>query len=136
MRNILMIVLGFGLMAAVSGAVYCFFPKQPAVSAALMPNAPPSFSPDSHVRIVSAENPLLTADASQFGRWVPMYPIRCGQIVFDNGDPQAPNFSFCIDEIRKRVATATGRQLSGDDVLDSRVKAHWHEVMEAIGWPV
>ncbi|KUF27371.1 hypothetical protein, partial [Xanthomonas phaseoli] len=108
--------------------VYYFFPKQLAATTSNVPQLP---STDNRVLVVPAGNPLLTADANQFGRWVPLYPIRCGEIVFDKADPRAPNFSFCIGEIKKRVTTATGYQLSRDDVLDSRVKVHWRDVMGA-----
>ncbi|MEN9140400.1 MULTISPECIES: hypothetical protein [Xanthomonas] len=128
MRNVWMIVSSLAVVVAIGGAVYYFFPKQPAATTSNVPQLP---STDSRVLVVPAGNPLLAADANQFGRWVPLYPIRCGEIVFDKADPRAPNFSFCIGEIKKRVTTATGYQLSRDDVLDSRVKVHWHEVMGA-----
>ncbi|MEN9119151.1 hypothetical protein [Xanthomonas euvesicatoria] len=131
MRNVWMLVSGLAVVVAIGGAVYYFFPKQPAGQTAAAPNAQLSPSTDSRVLVVPTGSPLLTADANQFGRWVPLYPIRCGEIVFDKADPKAPNFSFCIGEIKKRVTTATGYQLSREDVLDSRVKAHWHEVMGA-----
>ncbi|MBV6816207.1 hypothetical protein ACE15N_23100 (plasmid) [Xanthomonas campestris pv. passiflorae] len=128
MRNVWMIVSSLAVVVAIGGAVYYFFPKQPAAITSNVPQLP---STDNRVLVVPAGNPLLTADANQFGRWVPLYPIRCGEIVFDKAEPRAPNFSFCIGEIKKRVTTATGYQLSRDDVLDSRVKVHWHEVMGA-----
>ncbi|MBO9757360.1 hypothetical protein [Xanthomonas phaseoli] len=128
MRNVWMIVSSLAVVVAIGGAVYYFFPKQLAATTSNVPQLP---STDNRVLVVPAGNPLLTADANQFGRWVPLYPIRCGEIVFDKADPRAPNFSFCIGEIKKRVTTATGYQLSRDDVLDSRVKVHWRDVMGA-----
>ncbi|MBV6885916.1 hypothetical protein Xkhy_21135 [Xanthomonas axonopodis pv. khayae] len=128
MRNVWMIVSGLAVVVAIGGAVYYFFPKQPAATTSNVPQLP---STDNRMFVVPAGNPLLHADANQFGRWVPLYPIRCGEIVFDTADPKAPNFSFCVGEIKKRVTTATGYQLSREDVLDSRVKAHWREVMGA-----
>lgn len=127
MRNVWMLVSGLVVVVAMGRAVYYFFPKPPAEPT----EAQVSPLTDSRVLVVQAGNPLLTADANQFGRWVPSYPIRCGEIVFDETDPKAPNFSFCIGEIKKRVTTATGYQLSREDVFDSRVKAHWQEVMGA-----
>ena len=85
---------------------------------------------DGQVLVVPAGNPLLTADARQFGMWIPVYPIRCGEIVFQQADPRARNFSFCVDEIKRRVATATHQHLRRDEVLDPRVQAHWRDVME------
>ncbi|SAL75428.1 hypothetical protein AWB67_04759 [Caballeronia terrestris] len=132
MRNVWMIVSGLATVVAIGGAVYYFFPKQPAepiVSDAS--NVPQHPSTGSRVLVVPAGNPLLTADAAQFSRWVSLYPIRCGEIVFEKADPKAKNYSFCIAEIRRRVATATGQQLSRDDVLDPRVRVHWREVTGA-----
>ncbi|WP_075583559.1 hypothetical protein [Caballeronia zhejiangensis] len=132
MRNLhWMLVSGAAVVIAIGGAVYYFFPMQPADQAATLPNETRSPSNDSRMLVVPAGNPLLTADANQFGRWVPSYPIRCGEIVFERGNSKAPNFSFCIGEIRKRVTTATGYQLNHDDVVDSRVAAHWHEITGA-----
>lgn len=74
-------------------------------------------------------NPLLTANIGQLDRWVPLYPVRCGDILFDKPDPTSHNFGWCIDEIRKRAGRATDKQLSREDVLDARVKQHWREVM-------
>ncbi|MGX8287805.1 hypothetical protein CAI18_23230 (plasmid) [Xanthomonas citri pv. punicae] len=128
MRNVWMIVSGLAVVVAIGGAVYYFFPEQPAGKTSNVQQLP---SNDGHVLVAPAGNPLLNADANQFGRWVPLYPIRCGEIVFDKADPRAPNFSFCIGEIKRRVTTATGYQLSREDVLDYRVKAHWREVMGA-----
>lgn len=128
MRNVWMIVSSLAVVVAIGGAVYYFFPKQLAATTSNVPQLP---STDNRVLVVPAGNPLLTADANQFGRGGPLYPIRCGEIVFDKADPRAPNFSFCIGEIKKRVTTATGYQLSRDDVLDSRVKVHWRDVMGA-----
>ena len=122
MRNLWMIISGLAVVVGIGGSVYYFFPKQSDTS-----NASLLSSTDSHVFVVPSENPLLTADEAQFDRWIPFYPIRCGEIVFDNVDPKH-NFSFCIDEIKRRVARGTRYQLSNDEVLDSRVKARWHQV--------
>ncbi len=123
-----MLVSGAAVVIAIGGAVYYFFPTQPTEPVVSPHDAQQPPSMDSRVLIVPAGNPLLTADASEFGRWVPSYPIRCGQILFEKANPKAPNFSFCVDEVRKRVATSTGHQLSREDVLDGRIKAHWLEV--------
>ena len=123
MRNVWMIISGLAVVVAIGGAVYYFFPKQSDTS-----NESLLSSPERQVTVVPNENPLLTADAGLFDRWIPFYPIRCDEIVFDKVDPKK-NFSFCIGEIKRRVARATGYQLSNDEVLDPRVNARWHEVM-------
>ncbi|RWA36998.1 hypothetical protein [Xylella fastidiosa] len=128
MRNVWMIVSGFVVFVAIGGSVYYFFSKKPVTTTFNVQELP---SIDNHVLKAPTGNPLLTANIGQFDRWVPLYPIQCGEIVFDRADPNALNFSFCIDQIKKRVALGTGYQLSSDDVLDPRVKAHWHEVMRA-----
>lgn len=131
MRNVWMIVSGLAVVVAIGGAVYYFFPKQPAEPVTTTSNVPQLPSTDSHVLVVPDGNPLLTADRGQFDRWVPFYPIRCGEIVFEKTDPKAQHFAFCIGEIRRRVARATEKQLSREDVLDPRVKMHWQEVKGA-----
>ncbi|MDS0836430.1 hypothetical protein N5945_13780, partial [Xanthomonas citri pv. punicae] len=60
MRNVWMIISGLTVVVAIGGAVYYFFPKQPAATTSNMPQPP---SPDSRVLVVPAGNPLLTADA-------------------------------------------------------------------------
>ncbi|WP_250469960.1 hypothetical protein [Caballeronia sp. GAFFF2] len=132
MRNLRwMLISGATLVIAIGGAVYYFFPKQPTNQAASVSNDVPPPSKESRMLAVPAGNPLLTADSNQFRRWVPSYPIRCGEIIFEKANPKASNFSFCVAEIRKRVTTATGYQLSRDDVIDSRVATHWNEVTGA-----
>lgn len=76
-----------------------------------------------------ARNPLLTASAGQLHKWVPFYPIRCGEILFEKNDPQTPHYSFCIGEIRKRVAIYVQKDISREDVMDPRVQVHWRQVM-------
>jgi hypothetical protein len=131
MRSSWMLISSLAAVVAIGGAVYFFFPKTPANPAAANAVASQLPSTGGQRLIVPAGNPLLTADTSEFGRWVPLYPIRCGEIVFETADPKVPNFSFCISEIKKRVADSTGYQLSRGDVLDQRVKAHWHQVLLA-----
>ncbi|WP_084010144.1 hypothetical protein [Pandoraea oxalativorans] len=131
MRSVWMVVSGFAMAVAIGGAVYYLLPRQSAEPDASAFSVPPQPSNDSRVRVVPADNPLLTASRRQLGRWVPLYPIRCGEILFENADPTARNFTFCIGEIRNRVAHYTGASISRNDVLDPRVKAHWQEVMGA-----
>ncbi|MET3148699.1 UNVERIFIED_ORG: hypothetical protein ABIB63_004559 [Xanthomonas axonopodis] len=69
MRNVWMIVSSLAVVVAIGGAVYYFFPKQLAATTSNVPQLP---STDNRVLVVPAGNPLLTADANQFGRWVPL----------------------------------------------------------------
>ncbi|GAB5101357.1 hypothetical protein [Caballeronia sp. HLA56] len=126
-----MLVSGAVVVIAIGGAVYYFFSKPPVDQGANQPTAAQSPSADSRVLVVPAGNPLLTADSKQLNRWVPSYPIRCGDIVFGKGNSKVPNFSFCVAEIQKRVTTVTGYQLSRDEVVDARVAVHWREVTGA-----
>ncbi|WP_445657597.1 hypothetical protein [Achromobacter sp. NCFB-sbj8-Ac1-l] len=128
MRNVWMIVSSFAVAVAIGGAVYYFFPRQPT---AITPSASQMPSTEGHVLILSTGNPLLSAVKGQLDRWVPFYPIRCGEILFEKSDPKAQHFEFCINEIQRRVSGAAGKDLSREDVLDPRVKAHWREVMGA-----
>ncbi|GJH13558.1 hypothetical protein CBA19CS11_31990 [Caballeronia novacaledonica] len=125
------LVSGAAVVIAIGGAVYYFFPAPPADQTSNRSNQTQAPSQDSRMLVIPAGNPLLTADANQFGRWVPSYPIRCGEIVFQKATSKVPNYSFCVSEIRKRVTTATGYQLSRDEVIDSRVAAHWREMTGA-----
>ncbi|SAK79337.1 hypothetical protein AWB79_05021 [Caballeronia hypogeia] len=128
MRNLWMIVSGLAVVVAIGGAVYYFFPKQPMnpeVSSAA-PLAPPS---GSSVLVVPASNPLLTADKAQLEQWVSLYPIRCGEIVFEKVDAKSRNFNFCVGEIRRRVTHDTGTAINREEVLDANVRAHWRSVM-------
>jgi len=129
MRNVWMLISGLAAVVAIGGSVYYFFPRQPAELAVMSPDVREWPFTDSRVLVVPAGNPLLTASRGHFDRWVPSYPMRCGKILFENADPKAKHFEFCIREIRDRVAHYTDRQLSREDVLDPRVKVHWKEVM-------
>lgn len=129
MRNVWIFISGLVVVAAIGGAVYYVFSQQPANLAMPDASVPQMPMADTQVLVVPAGNPLLTADREQFDRWVPLYPIRCGEILFEKVDTKAQHFAFCIGEIKRRVARATEKQLSREDVLDPGVKAHWHEVM-------
>lgn len=79
--------------------------------------------------LLPGRNPLLTASAGEFHMWVPFYPIRCGEILFEKNDPKAPHYSFCVREMRERVAVYGQKEISREDILDPRVQVHWREVM-------
>jgi hypothetical protein len=132
MRSFWIYGAGLALVFVVGSAVYSFFPKGPfeladpgSSSSTRTPSA------DSNLLIVPAKNPLLIADVNQLRRWIPMYPIRCGEIIFERADTKSSNYSFCIGEIKKRVGTATGYQISQDEVLDPLVGTHWRALMKA-----
>lgn len=124
-----MIVSSVATVVAIGGAVYYFFPTQPAdpavSDASIMPQPP---STGSRVLIVPAGNPLLSADRSQFQQWFPAY---CGADMFMKPEPKSHDVDVCVNGIVSRVADATGVKLSRADVIDPRVKAHWREVMGA-----
>lgn len=130
MRNLWIYISSLAVVAVVGGAVYDFLSKSqtyvrsPNVSMPHMPQVAPS------VLAEPAGNPLLTANFGQFERWVPRYPLRCGEILFEQADSDARHHSLCIDEIRRRVAAYTMQDLSRADVLDPRVRSRWHQVME------
>ncbi|AOX47856.1 hypothetical protein AB870_26510 (plasmid) [Pandoraea faecigallinarum] len=131
MRSVWMVVSGFAMAVAIGGAVYYLLPRQSAEPDAGAFSVPPQPSTGNRVLVVPADNPLLTASRGQLDRWVPLYPIRCGEILFEKADAHAKHFSRCVEEIRSRVAHYTGASISRNDVLDPRVKAHWQEVMGA-----
>ncbi len=128
MRNFWMIISGAALVVGVSGAVYYFFPKHPVNPDELSTPALQSPQTDSRVLVVPASNPLLTADESQFGEWLPPY---CGADIFLQSQPQQHKVDVCVNGTVSRVAAATGVKLARADVLDPRVKARWREVMGA-----
>lgn len=127
MHKVWIFVFGLAIVVVIGGAAYFLkLPAPPEIPNSAVPQIPPA---ETQVLVVPDGNPLLTADARQFSMWVPSYPIRCGKIVFENADLKDRNFSFCVGEIKKRIATGTGHQLGRDDVLDPRVKGHWRDVM-------
>ncbi len=128
MRNVWMIVSGLAIVIVIGGAVYYFFTKR--VLNLAEPNASVQQVPLTNTRVfvVPAGNPLLTASRAQLAQWVSLYPIRCGEIVFEKVDAKSRNFNFCIGEIRRRVAHDTGTPISREDVLDTNVRVHWREV--------
>lgn len=132
MRNVWMLISGLAMVVAIGGSVYYFFPKQSPVNPA-EPSSIVQLAPltDSPVLVVPVGNPLLTGSRDQLERWVSLYPIRCGEIVFEKIDVKSWNFNFCIGEIRRRVLHNTGTSISRDDVLDTNVAAHWRKVMVA-----
>ncbi len=130
MRNVWIYISSLAVVVAVGGAVYYFssmsqtYVGWPNFSVPQISQVAPS------VRAVPAGNPLLTANFGQFERWVPRYPIRCGEIVFERADPKVQNYYFCLSEIKRRVATHAQRDIRLSDVLDPRVRARWQQVME------
>jgi hypothetical protein len=119
-----MMVSGAAVVIAIGGAVYYFFPKQPASNPISSVSQAPAT--ESRVIVVPNGNPLLTADKSQFRQWLPPY---CGADIFMQAEAQAHKVDVCVNGTITRVAGATGVRLTRSDVLDPRVKQHWREVM-------
>lgn len=125
MRSIWIFLSSVAVVIAIGGAIYHFIPRpgadleQVSVSD---PRVPPT---EPQVLVIPAGNPLLAADALQLDLWIPRYPIPCGEIVFGAADDRARHYSFCLSEIRDRVALYAKQKLSKEDVLDPRVRAHW-----------
>ena len=125
MRNLhWMLVSGAATVIAIGGATYYFFPKQSASNPESHTVQTPATEP--HVLTVPSQNPLLTADKSQFRQWLPPY---CGADIFMQANPEPHKIDVCVSGTITRVTGATGVKLTRSDVLDSRVKAHWREVM-------
>lgn len=129
MRNVWIFISSLAIVVAIGGAVYYLFPRAE-TNARSSSRIPDVSRPESQVFVVPAGNPLLTADAHQLRIWIPSYPIRCGEIVFEQADQKARNFSFCIAEIKRRIASHTKQEMRREDIFDPRVKAHWHDVMK------
>lgn len=125
MRSIWIFLSSVAVVIAVGGSYYHFIPR-PDVDPAL-PNssAPPAMPAEPQLMVLPPGNPLLAANALQLDMWIPSYPIPCGEIVFGAADARARNFAFCLGEIRSRVAKYAKQELSDQDVLDPRVRAHW-----------
>lgn len=113
MRSIWGLISSLALIIIIGGFVYYSFPGELEIQ---------SFN--SKVR-----NPLLRANAGQFHMWVPSYPLRCGEIVFEKADPKARHYWICVSEIRKRVAIYAQQDISREDVLNPGVQLRWREVM-------
>ncbi|BBU33346.1 hypothetical protein IAG25_34790 [Caballeronia sp. EK] len=125
MRNLYwMLISGAIVAVAVGGAVYYLFPRQPSTGA--VPNMQQTPPAEAHVLIVPRENPLLTADKSQFRQLMPPY---CGADIFMQANPEPHKVDVCVSGTISRVSSATGVKLTRSDVLDPRVKDHWREVM-------
>jgi hypothetical protein len=129
MRNVWMVGSNLAIVVAICALVYYGFPERPATPAVTASGLPKRQVADGHGLVALADNPLLIANKGQLDRWVPSYPIRCGEILFEKSDPKARHFKFCADEIRRRVSRATEHKLGREEVLDPRVRAHWREVM-------
>lgn len=71
-------------------------------------------------------NPLLTASKEQLRQWFPSY---CGADMFMRDNTPRGAVLRCADGVAGRVASATGVQLTRDDVLDPRVRQHWRATM-------
>lgn len=124
MRSIWIFLSSVAVVVAIGGTFYHFVPwsgtdAEPAVGETRLPSVEPQ------VVVIPGSNPLLAATEQQLDMWIPLYPIACGEIVFGVADDRARHFSFCIREIRNRVAFYANLALSDDDVLDPRVRAHW-----------
>lgn len=125
MRSIWVTVSSFAVIAALGGTAY-YVSRQETYMASLNPDA----LQKPQAKTVLAGNPLLTANIGQFDRWVPSYPINCGQILYETLDTNLRHHSLCIREIRSRVAAYTMQEVSRNDVLDPLVRARWHKVMK------
>jgi hypothetical protein len=126
MRNLWMLLSGTALVVGLGGLVYYVFPQR--VSTDSVPTAPASPA-ESNVRILPAQNPLLTATKQQLERWVPTYPLRCGAILFDGVPHRPPDPAFCLHEISKRVMDATGVRLTEDEIRNDQVRTRWAKLM-------
>jgi len=128
MRSFWMLISSLAVVVAIGGAVYYFFPKQPA-ELAVMPGDVPQW-PLTHGRalVLPIGNPLLTADKEQLQQW---YPSYCGGDMYNQFPPKAHLVNICVDGIISRVAMATGVKLTRAEVLDPRVEVHFREVMGA-----
>lgn len=124
MRSIWIYLSSAAVLIVIGGTFYHFIPT-PSLDLALPSSELQVPLAEPRVLVLPAGNPLLTADALRLDMWIPSYPIPCGEIVLGAGDARARNFSFCLGEIRNRVARHTRQKLSDEDVLDPRVRAHW-----------
>lgn len=127
MHKVWILISSLAIVVLIGGTAY--FVQLPVNPGTPMTAAPQMPADDQTRRVAPGANPLLTANPQQFRMWVPLYPIPCGEIVFEKADQKDREFSICVDEIRRRVPTVTGYPLDRVDVLDARVKAHWHNVM-------
>jgi hypothetical protein len=128
MCNVWAIISRALVVVAIGGAIYHFLTAQPGAPATS--NDSDAEPPAGNTRglVVSTENPLSIANRAQFDRWIPLYPIRCGEIVFEKVDKTDRQFQGCVREIQNRVAHYTDTLITQEDVLDESVRAHWHEV--------
>jgi len=125
MRSIWIFLSSVAAIVAIGGTVYHFIPR-PQTESTLPGNSElQALSGGRGVLVVPDGNPLLVASELQLGMWIPKYPIPCGEIVFGAGDDPDGHFSFCVRQIRSRVAFYANLELSEDNVLDPRVRAHW-----------
>lgn len=124
MRSIWVLISSFAVIIVIGGVAYYSSPEKE--TRVMLPHLGeleiPSFN--SEVR-----NPLMKANPGQFHMWVPSYPLRCGEIVFEKADPKARNYWICVSEIRKRVAIYAQQGISREDVLAPGVQVRWREVM-------
>lgn len=106
------------LMYVVVRQTYVFAPARQAVSDDTAPTHPDR-------TYLGNSNPLKTADPSQFDRWVPRYPTRCGEILYIEKHPLPKKLDFCVEEVSKRVAHSTNVLLSPEDIRDPEVRGRW-----------
>lgn len=76
------------------------------------------------------ENPLVDMNKNGLLRIVPMYPIRCNEIIFEKPDKKSNNFRFCLNEIHRRFRAQTGNEISDTEILDADARNHWLAVMK------
>lgn len=110
-------------VAVISIVVYQMQPSAPVVE------QPPTSTQPAAVTPTKETNPLAVATHEQFRMWVPRFPIPCNEIIYAQPQPDHKEYTFCIDLVIDRVADATNQRLSQEDVLDSKVKARWAEIM-------
>jgi len=124
MRSIWIFLSSVAAIVAIGGTAHLI--SRPEAELALSGNSElRAMSPERRIPVAPAGNPLLAASELQLDMWIPIYPIPCGEIVFGAADERARHFSFCVREIRNRVFFHSNLELSDEDVLDPRVRAHW-----------
>lgn len=110
-------------VAVISVVVYQMQPSEPMVEQLPTSTQPAAVTPTKET------NPLAVATYGQFRMWVTRFPIPCNEIVYAKPEPEHEHYDFCIDIIIDRVAEETNVRLTKADVLDSKAKARWVEIM-------
>lgn len=124
MRSIWIFLSSVAAMVVIGGTGYLI--SRPEADLAMPGNSElQALSGGRSALVAPSGNPLLAASELQLDMWIPKYPIPCGEIVFAAADDPDGHFSFCVRAIRSRVAFYANLELSENNVLDPRVRAHW-----------